>query len=49
MDRVKLKPEFKRFKTVPGIGSILELTIMLETGEIERFASVGNYASVCRP
>jgi hypothetical protein len=29
MDRVKLKPEFKRLKTVPGIGSILELTIML--------------------
>jgi len=35
-------------KTVPGIGPILALTIMLETGEIERFASVGNYASYCR-
>jgi hypothetical protein len=26
----------------------LVLTIMLETGEIERFAGVGNYASYCR-
>ena len=47
-ERVKLRPEFKVLKTVPGIGPILALTIMLETGEIERFASVGNYASYCR-
>src|SRR5881227_1284236 len=47
-DRVKLRPQFRFLKTVPGIGPILALTIMLETGEIERFASVGNYASYCR-
>jgi transposase len=47
-DRVKLRPHFRFLKTVPGIGPILALTIMLETGEIERFASVGNYASYCR-
>jgi transposase len=47
-DRVKLRPQFRFLKTVPGIGSILALTIMLETGEIERFAGVGNYASYCR-
>jgi transposase len=47
-DRVKLRPQYKFLKTVPGIGPILALTIMLETGEIERFASVGNYASYCR-
>ena len=34
--------------TVPGIGEILALTIMLETGDIRRFASVGNFASYCR-
>jgi transposase len=34
--------------TVNGIGRILGLTIMLETGPIERFAGVGNYASYCR-
>src|SRR5881396_78574 len=47
-ERVKLRPQFKFLKTVPGIGPILALTIMLETGEIGRFASVGNYASYCR-
>jgi transposase len=34
--------------TVPGIGKILALTIMFETGPIKRFAKVGNYASYCR-
>jgi transposase len=47
-ERVKLRPQFRFLKTVAGIGPILALTIMLETGEIERFASVGNYASYCR-
>ena len=45
---VKLRPPFRFLKTVPGIGQILALTIMLETGDIKRFASVGNYASYCR-
>jgi transposase len=35
--QVKLRPEFRPL-----------LTIMLETGEICRFAKVGNYASYCR-
>ena len=47
-DRVKLRPEFTFLKTVPGIGQILALTIMLETGDIRRFPSVGNFASYCR-
>jgi transposase len=46
--RVKLRPEFSFLKTVPGIGPILALTIMLETGEIGRFSTVGNFASYCR-
>jgi len=46
--RVKLSPQFSFLKTVPGIGQILALTIMLETGDIGRFATVGNYASYCR-
>ena len=46
--RVKLRPQFSFLKTVPGIGEILALTIMLETGDIGRFATVGNYASYCR-
>jgi transposase len=44
----KLKNEFKLLKTAPGIWNILALTIMLETGPIERFEKVGNYASYCR-
>jgi len=44
----KLKKEYKLLKTVPGIWKILALTIMLETGPIERFEKVGNYASYCR-
>jgi transposase len=46
--RVKLKPEFELLKAVPGIGLILALTIMLESGDIGRFATVGDYASYCR-
>jgi len=33
---------------VPGIGKILATTILLETGPIERFADVGNFASYAR-
>ena len=47
-DRVKLRAEFSFLKTVPGIGQILALTIMLETGEIKGFPTVGDYASYCR-
>jgi len=46
--RVALRAAYKNLLTMPGIGKILGLTIMLETGEIGRFAGVGNYASYCR-
>jgi transposase len=46
--QVKLDPAFVPLQTVPGIGDILGLTIMLETGDISRFASVGDFASYCR-
>ena len=46
--RVKLRPQFSFLKTVPGIGEILALTVMLETGDIGRFCTVGNFASYCR-
>ncbi len=44
----QLKPEYEKLLTVPGIGKILGLTIMLETGDIKRFAKVGNYSSYSR-
>ena len=46
--QMKLKPAFQKLLTVDGIGVILGLTIMLETGEIDRFPRVGNFASYCR-
>ena len=46
--QVKLKKSFQYLKTVPGIGDILALIIMLEVGDIKRFAKVGNFASYCR-
>ena len=47
-ERVKLKPAFRYLLTVDGVGEILALTIMLETGDIRRFFTVGNFASYCR-
>lgn len=46
--RAKLRPEYKKLLTTPGIGPILGMTIMLETGDIRRFARVGDFASYCR-
>ena len=48
LKQVELKPEFQKLLKIPGIGIILALTIMLETGDILRFARVGNYSSYCR-
>ncbi len=48
LDVARLKPEFEVLKTIKGVGPILSLTIMLETGDIHRFAQVGNYSSYCR-
>jgi transposase len=46
--QVKLSDAFNCLLTVPGIGKILAMTIMLEVGDIRRFATVGNFASYCR-
>ena len=46
--KVKLKKAFHQLQTVPGIGIILAMTIMLEVGVIGRFPQVGNFASYCR-
>jgi len=40
--------EFGYLLTVCGIGKILGLTILLETGDINRFEGPGNYASYAR-
>lgn len=46
--KIKLKKEYQMLLTTPGIGQILGLTIMLEVGDIRRFAKAGNYSSYCR-
>ena len=46
--KVKVKKEFAKLITLPGIGTILALTIMLEVGDIHRFPTVGDYSSYCR-
>jgi transposase len=46
--QVQLRKEFLMLITIPGIGTILGLTIMLEVGDIGRFSKVGNYSSYCR-
>jgi len=46
--QIKPRPDFQPLLTVSGIGEILGLTILLETGAIRRFPGVGHYASYCR-
>jgi transposase len=41
-------PEYGLLTSVPGIGRILATIILLETGPIDRFTAVGNYASYAR-
>jgi transposase len=48
LHEARLRPEFCLLKTMPGIGEVLATVIMLETGDIERFADVGNFASYAR-
>jgi transposase len=46
--KIELKDGYKNLVTICGIGKVLGLTIMLESGPMERFEKVGNYASYCR-
>jgi transposase len=46
--KTKLKDQYRNLLTIPGVGKILALTIMLETGPVARFPKVGDYVSYCR-
>jgi transposase len=48
LERVKPRPQYGLLTTVPGIGQTLATVIILETGPIDRFADVGNFASYAR-
>ncbi|MFM7815726.1 MAG: IS110 family transposase [Verrucomicrobiota bacterium] len=44
----KLRPEFDRLKSVPGVGVILGMTLLMEIGQIQRFSSPEKLASYAR-
>ena len=48
LKQTQIRNEFKKLLTVSGIGEILGLTIMLESGDMNRFEKVGNFSSYCR-
>jgi len=48
LEQVTPMDGFELIKSVDGIGDILTLVILLETGDIKRFKGPGNYASYCR-
>jgi transposase len=46
--KMDIREQYSKVLTIPGVGKILGLTIILETGPINRFAKVGNFVSYCR-
>lgn len=48
IDGVPSNHDFALLQTIKGVGPILALVILLETGPIQRFAKAGHYASYCR-
>lgn len=48
LGQAKIKPAFEKLLTVDGIGKILGMTIMYEAGTMDRFPTVGRFASYAR-
>ena len=48
LKRLQHSPAYEQLLTVEGIGAIVAQTMVLETGHIGRFPTVGHYASYCR-
>ena len=46
--RIDIRRPYDLLLSLPGVGRVLALTIMMETGPIDRFPEVGNYVSYCR-
>lgn len=44
--KLELRHEFRVLKKVTGIGDMFASTIMFETGDINRFPPIGNYAHI---
>jgi transposase len=48
LEHAQVRPAYACLQTLPGVGTILALTIMLETGDLGPFPTVGDYTSYCR-
>lgn len=48
LEQAKPNGSYRMLTTIPGVGPVIASTIQYETGDIERFATVGNYVSYCR-
>jgi transposase len=48
LSQVRLRDAYQNLLSIKGIGPVLALTIMLETGDIGRFPTVGDFASYTR-
>jgi len=46
--RVKTRSDFRNLMTIPGIGPVLALTLLLESGDIGRFPKARQFAAYCR-
>lgn len=44
----RLKEGYEILTSIPGVGKVIGLTILYETGDVSRFPGVGHYASYCR-
>jgi len=48
LKELQLQEAFLNLLTLPGVGELLAMVILLETGCIARFPKVGHYVSYCR-
>ena len=48
LEQAVLQDSYRILITIPGIGRVIASTIQYETGDLSRFAAVGNYVSYCR-
>ena len=48
LSHCKADEQYALITSTPGIGKILGMTILLETGPLERFSQVGHYSSYAR-
>src|SRR5207245_1126862 len=48
LDCARELPLYTKLTTLPGVGTILGMTITMEVGDIKRFAEAGHFASYCR-